>query len=416
MCKPKFPPPLKLGAYISYFIWHWQAYGKALRSVKGLVAVWPILLLTSVALLAGQLGCSSIQEAPPLSPASAVLPAPLYFISTDGQIWRLERDGATLVQVTHYSAPITGFDLGRDSLIYVTSNDLFQSGLLGDNPVMLVNGPDLSSDDFEDRVNVEITNPRWSGDGRIAFGLNGVNIIPSGGGEPQLLQPNDTVPTLDPSPYPQARFYRPHSWSSGERLLIEYTTLPLPEGSGFKIISHDGTLSEVNLPQIPLCCQATWEPYLGIDLYLTDDRPGQTGLYHYSATTGATTTLLDNENSPDALVRYAQSNGNGWLYFFRGTVGEFPDELASLAMYRLRHSGKDQEMLRSDSYTIGEALWDLSEHGGAVIVESTTPDLFSPVRGPLVWLPIDGSLAATLPAEGHHLRWGSAIDDPITNS
>ncbi|MBK8798158.1 MAG: hypothetical protein IPM07_18310 [Anaerolineales bacterium] len=58
----------------------------------------------------GVSGCQSAVEAPaplpePTSMPAPLLPAPLYFIEADsGQLMRMERDGATIRQVTHETA------------------------------------------------------------------------------------------------------------------------------------------------------------------------------------------------------------------------------------------------------------------------------------------------------------------------
>ncbi|NJN83899.1 MAG: hypothetical protein HC802_17560 [Caldilineaceae bacterium] len=78
----------------------------------------------------------------------AILTSPVYFISGDGQIVRLEADGQTQATITNESQPVTDFDVspvdGR--LVYVSANNLVESGPRGENPVIRVAGEPLSDD------------------------------------------------------------------------------------------------------------------------------------------------------------------------------------------------------------------------------------------------------------------------------
>jgi hypothetical protein len=60
------------------------------------------------------------------SPDGMTLPAPLYFVAfADGQVWRLERDGQTLTQITFEASPIIAYDLAPNGsdLVYLFQGD-----------------------------------------------------------------------------------------------------------------------------------------------------------------------------------------------------------------------------------------------------------------------------------------------------
>jgi hypothetical protein len=316
---------------------------------------------------------------------TSVLPDPLYFISADDQqIWRLEPDGVTLTPITHAATPVTAFDI-REVLVYVTDNDLFRADLFGQDPFLLVDGPDLPTDDLNARLNLAITNPRLSqAPNLLAFGMGGVNTISVTGGEPQLVLPN-------PSP---AIHYRPSSWYVPQ-LLVEYTDSA--GNSGFVIWGSLAT-TEVIQPPLQNCCQPSWEPYLGLAVYFAND----SGLYEYDLTNDETTVIIDNSNNPTA-IRFPRATGYGSVYFFK-EVSANGDSL-SMTMYRV--GGDNEERLRDDSHIIGEVSWNFGDPTGAVIVELTSPLAADPAHGPLLWLPADGRPAVRLPADGYHLRWSN---------
>ena len=127
------------------------------------------------------------------TPGVAVLPAPLYFIlAPGGQIWHLEPDAVRLTRITFEPTAVTGFDLSPDggNLVYVSGNDLIQSDAAGGDRTELVNGPDTFG---SEQVNREITNPRWSPDGRqisytrVGGGKTLVAVLPANGGVARVI-------------------------------------------------------------------------------------------------------------------------------------------------------------------------------------------------------------------------------------
>ena len=106
-----------------------------------------------------------------------------YIDQANGQIERLETDGVTRRAITDEATRITDFDISPvdGSLIYVTDNQLVQTDVAGSNRVVKVSGEPFDPQSPEGLVNLQISAPRFSPDGKqIAFGLGGVNLIATG--------------------------------------------------------------------------------------------------------------------------------------------------------------------------------------------------------------------------------------------
>ena len=131
---------------------------------------------------------------PTRGPLAKLLPAPLYFTSfspddkTPHQVWRLERDGYTLRQITYEEKGAGLSDVAVDGrLLYYSDNNLFVSDALGGGRDLVVKGlppPALTEWDqwFSDKEH--IMDAHWSPDGKkIAYYRDGVNLLNLASGE-----------------------------------------------------------------------------------------------------------------------------------------------------------------------------------------------------------------------------------------
>jgi hypothetical protein len=168
------------------------------------------------------------------SPIQGFLPAPLLFLRA-GQIVRMERDGTTIVPMTHEQPgqpdilAVINFDVSPvdGSIVYVVQgaggNLLVRADARGQQRTVLLN-------------KVPVNNPRWSPDGsQIAVQIaepadsaggpiGGVYLIAANGGDLQLLQSNDRNDPANPSA--DAYGYLPQAWSpDGKRLLLSAYSL-----------------------------------------------------------------------------------------------------------------------------------------------------------------------------------------------
>lgn len=340
---------------------------------------------------------------PTASPMAAdVLPAPLYFLGSDGQIMRLEMDGATLTRITEEAEPVAEFDVSPSNgmLAYVSGSKLISAGPYGGDPRVLIEGS--TAPDEHDRI-IQIHSPVFSPAGvEIAFAMDGVHVVFAGGGVPEVIQANDP-------PGPGAGSYTPVAWSpDGTRLLLRYHFYT--HGGRFLVKSlSDDSLVDLGLS----CCHPSWSldtrsVYVSGPFYGPEGRPG---LRRYDVDTGVESVLLEYNPADDVLplVAYARQLDDGQLYMFarRATTEEYAQALGLLDFSMCRAPVDDvsaRVTLHADSYAIREALW-ARDGSGAVIADAGTG---TGEDFPLVWLPADGGAAVALRARGSHLRWGRA--------
>jgi dipeptidyl aminopeptidase/acylaminoacyl peptidase len=339
----------------------------------------------------------------------------VYYLAPDSdttqQIWRIETDGSTRTQITQEATGITDFDVSpsNGALAYVSGNALITTDGLGHNRSVMVQGPQLAPERDESYYTSEITRPRWSPDGlRIAYGMNGINLIDAIGGAPIAVRPNDPIPGPTEPMTQTANLYWPHNWSpDGSRMLIEIGYYR-SEGSLGVLNLADNSVAALSSPAGYVCCNPAWA-FDNQTIFYANPIDGivPPGLWRTDVTTGEGETLI-NGVAKDAVLSVANAfpTADDQLYYFYAVTKapRDPGQSVALSMYRSQSDGvTDQTQLRTDAYVIGEALW-ASDAGGAVIVESSA-EVYPP-QGALLYLKADGSPAIPLGAEGRLPRWG----------
>lgn len=373
---------------------------------------------------------SPTAASPRLTAQPTLLPAPLYFIGQNGQIMRLEADGLALQQITDVPEGIQDFDVspvdGR--LAYVSGNKLIETGPNGDKPIVKVDAGQIAIDPTvapveQAQFTQTIERPRFSPDGgKIAFGLNGVNLILAGAAtEYATLIASDPYPGYNDPNFGRSeeaiRFFWPASWApDGQRLLVDFAYYP--EGGGLAVL--DLTTNEWNVVTNPdgiVCCDWTWTTNSEVAILASDlTAYGVPGLAQVSPVTGVGQTIIHGAPEtpgvtglPPSLqvfkAPYAAVDGRILTFVAIG----YQDEPAQpqFHMAALAPGETETTPLRDDAYYPVEALW-ASDGRGAVIV-TPGPSSTYPIVGPLLWLPANGGPAVPLPTSGGALRWGPAL-------
>ena len=361
-----------------------------------------------------------------IPPAADLLPAPLYFLNSLGQVMRVERDGQTLTQLTNEPIPITDFDVSPTDgrLLYVSNNNLITVTTDGTRTVKITGDPLLDGDYVGQIVNA-IRSPRFAPSGEaIAFAFNGINLAEVGPTPVyELLRPSDPHPDLTGElPSGPTRFYLSMEWSpDGERLLEEFAFYPEAGGLAIDTITSepaDKPLFLVSTDEdAPLVGDWAWSRD-GLRGYIASNLQvyGVPGLAEVDAQTGFVTLLapglplVDVPDAPLTFFRAPHERADGTVLVFVAAQGT-PDE----PLLYTPHELVDGELaaLVDDSFALwGDVLWsDASD--GAVI---TLGDEYVGTRpvGALVWVPMNEAPmdeamegeAVALSGIGSNLRWG----------
>ncbi len=356
---------------------------------------------------------AATEAGPTETPAPSLLPRPVYFIAAvDGQIWRLEVDGATLTPITHEAEAVTEFDVSPvdQALAYLSANTLIRADADGGQRTVLVTGPTLTGQETEGVTNT-LHNPLWSPDGQqVVYGLNGVSRVPAAGGDAQVLQESDPVP----DGRAEARFYRPYAWSpDGNRLLMQVNFWQ--EGVVYAVKNlADSAAQPLEISAV--CCEPVWSND-GQSLYFYSyDVSGLNppGLWRVNASTGEVVVLVDGGTVGETLypVQYPAEAADGTLYFLMATL--VPDanfsypQPAQYQMFMLpagAEAGTPPTAVQTDYVAVsyGGATWWLEGPVGVVVGEQPLGNDWA-AGLPLVWVLAEGVLTP-LPAVGLWPQW-----------
>jgi hypothetical protein len=381
--------------------------------------ITPGSVLTATPSLSNPNGTSQPAEtlvgATPTSSGEAVLPAPLYFISADDQIWRTEIDGATIVQITDEAQPVTDFDISPvdGSIAYVTGNALYNIDSMGGNRALLVESPGDPEENDEARILRSIGSVHWSPDGqKIAFGLGGIQIYDIIAGTPTILKASDPVPDLTgTAPFPEGpiRFYYPGPFSpDGALLMAQYSFYP--EGGGTAVLNlADNSLTDITEDGHSACCGQSWS-LDSTSIFWAFPYPGMlaAGMWRADSPSWIATTLIHGESEGGWMLPGSpQQLSDSKLYYFFATTDILPDQPPPLTMTRSEPDGvTGVTALRTDSYLMFDALWDPNASGAMIMNQDGADSTSYPFVAPLLWLPTDGGAALALPRQGRLLRWG----------
>ncbi len=344
------------------------------------------------------------------SAATDLLPRSLYYLNNDSagllQVFRLERDGQTVHQLTFEPVKVDTYDVSpKDgSLVYVSNNQLIWVDVNGAGRRILLDGGPLNEDN---KFTNAISNPIWSPDGQtIAFGHGGLTLYAFSSGSTNTILPNQ----IDTSAgFPMVRqLYSPIRFSpDGNKLLVNITFF---EGGTIAIYVLSGsTLVQLHRPDGGnVCCNAFWIPD-GSGLYLASPYLGmlESGLYYINAATGEVTILLPG-SAPDGTYNFAdapQVGPDGKLYFFFNNLKEIPTGHTPLYMVRSTSDGvTDREQLLPKAFeNTNEILWapDISL---AVVAFAPVPDVYQ--GGQAVIEYPDGRPSVVLANYALQMRWG----------
>ncbi len=360
----------------------------------------------------------------PTPPSATLLPRSLYFLSgPEGaqQVWRLEADGITATQLTDEAEGISDFDVSPvdGALVYVRrgGHELIRTDGSGGNPTSLYTMLP-QEDPGSPLVTIAIRAPRWSPDGsQVVFGLNGVNMIPAGGGERQLLLASDPPPDPNGGRGGAIRFYHPHSWSpDGKRLLV--SVLYFPEGGDLALFDlSTAALAVLQSEGGNPCCTPGWSAD-GSVLFLGNDSFGyvRPGLWQVQVEEGEITMIggpaAPQTDLPPIVATYPQPAADGFLYAWRResaaslTIDDLMMQPPVLQRAPLAQADDPAawQIVLDDPMRPIEVRW--APDGSGAVVSVDEGQGMEPDGNALLWVPTDGTALHPLPVQGSSLRWG----------
>jgi Tol biopolymer transport system component len=348
----------------------------------------------------------------PPAPSASLLPHSLLFLNNDGaaltQVFRLEKDGLSLRQLTSESVKVESFDVSpaNGSVAYVAGNQLLWIDSDGGNRRVIVDG---GATDLNNPFLNSLSSPVWSPNGEtLAYGHNGLNFYSVASGVSNRLLEN-LVDNTHGFPFPTELYWPKRYSPDGTKLLMslgyyEGGALAVYYPSGNALVRLTGTDSS------SVCCDAEWNAS-GTALFAASPTLGMLspGLWRINPADGVVTTLLPGDAGGNHFnfAQAATLGPDGQLYYFFANLS-VSDEFISRPPLQLVRSAPDgvtgRTVLRPETFTlINEALW--SPDASFVIVATASIDsVYQGGRADLYY--VDGRAAVTLAPFAQQMRWG----------
>ena len=350
--------------------------------------------------------------------ATSLLSRSLYFLGRDSQsltqLYRMQRDGKTVTQLTFEPVNVTDYDVSMvdGSLAYVASNQLLLANADGSNRRVLVDGgsgPDLRG----------FYRPVFSPDGgTLAYADKGLNLYSVSTGVSNLViedQYGDPLPEGQRLPI---EIYMPERYSpDGTKLLLALAHWEVAPSHAVYYPDTNALVRYEEVTDYIYCCSFHGGPAWSADsssfygiasIHDTVYKSGE--LWKVNAADGALTRMLKTDNGKTNLPKEIYSAPDGKLYFFLGNYnldsGFF--EAPVLELVRSAPDGvTNLTVLRDENFvTLNEALW--APDASFVIVAVSAGRVWDQNGGVLELYSTDGQKEIVwLAPYGEQMKWGS---------
>lgn len=346
----------------------------------------------------------------PQTEASSLLPFSLYYLNNDTsgylQVYRLEKDGKTVSQITFEPTNVDFYDVSpKDgSVAYTSNNQLLLVNADGSDRRVLVDGGHLSSD--ESYINSRVNEVAWSPNGEtVAFGFGGLNLYALNSGAINKVLENQ----VDNTPgFPILREgYSPVKYSpDGSKLLI---TIGYYEGGVYAIYYISGSTLVRSEDNPVSCCDGSWNSD-GSAYYAASSTMGMfpAGLWRIGAD-GKVTALIsnDNENGPLSFVQAPLPAPDGQLYYMYDTEPSINNMPNREPLYMVRSaldgvSGRTN-LVPTPFDNVNDILW-APDASFVILAIAPVDNIYQGGKAEIHYT--DGSPTVPLVPFARDLRWG----------
>ena len=344
---------------------------------------------------------------------ASLLPRSFYYLGQDGaglaQVFRIERDGVTMHQVTFEPIDVKEYDVSLvdGSVAYVSNNQLLWADANGSGRRLLVDG---GAPDPIDPLFSTISGVAYSPNGRIiAYGLRGINTFDLETGVSSLILPQRPA---DIAFGQAAEVYWPKHYSPDGTKLLASAVIPNSDGSSTVIfVPASASLVRIVGEGSLFCCNQQGWTADSSAVYFSNASVGMfgSGLWRVDAATGTTTTLIPSDAGSGAynLPDEPYLAPDGQLYYFFASVPA-PDGFIQRGPLQLVRSAIDgvtgRTVVRDDTFQLlNDVLW-APDASFAIITLSPAPGVYNGGRAEIIYL--DGRPSIILTTFAQDMRWG----------
>lgn len=383
------------------------------KQARPLIALF--LLITTV------LACSSsfnIVETPLPSPVQSNLPTedavdvPSYllphvlFYLADGQVFRMERDGKTVTQLTSEPVNVTDYDVATVSgnIAYTAGGQLILANADGSNRLVIASG----------------SNPAYSPDGRIlAYRQDGLTLYDfATGASNKVFEDRPLGGTLPPEIYVPDKFS-----PDGTKLLVKIGHPPDSPWTGAIYSLATNTLTQFagESESITCCTQyggAEWasdsSSFYAVASVPDSSFPGGE-LWKVDADTGAVTTLTSGSaGDGDTRLIYFPYKPylapDGQIYFFMAKYPESAGYFRRAPLLIIRSVPGDiitnWTVMRPETFELmNEALW-APDASFVIVALSPVSDVYDGGQAKIFYLDGSGRPDEVLISSAQLMKWG----------
>lgn len=354
---------------------------------------------------------TATQVAPPPPPeTSSLLPHTLYYLSNDSagflQVYRLERDGKTVGQITFEPSKVESYAVSPvdGSVAYESNNQLLLINADGANRRILVDGGPLESD--ESYIKSRVGGVAWSPDGKtISFGFGGLNFYALESGAINKVLENQ-VDNDAGFPILREAYWPIHYSPDGSKLLVQ---IAYYEGGVYAIYYLGGNALVRSEENPVMCCDGSWAPDSSA-FYAASPILGMIdpGLWRLSAD-GTVTDLITSDYS-ETTFHFAQSptiGPDGQLYFFYNSQAN-PEGMADRVPLFMVRSAPDGVTGRTNLSPapiekINEILW-APDASFAIVATAPVDNIFQGGKADIHYS--DGRPSVPLVPFAQYINWG----------